>query len=77
MSYLSFEDYQKLDGRASEEKFNHFYMKAEALLENITNNFYIRNDITADVEFRSSRFKKALVAQITTLRKWTPIPLNH
>lgn len=64
MSYLDFEEYQKLGGRASEDKFTNFYMKAEALLENITNNFYIRNDITADVKFRSSRFKKALVAQI-------------
>lgn len=64
MSYLDFEEYEKLGGRASEEKFNYFYLKAETLLNNITNNFYIKNDVTEDIDFRSSRFKRALLAQI-------------
>lgn len=64
MSYLDFEKYEKLGGRASEEKFNQFYLKAESLLDNITNYFYGINDITKDIAFRADRFKKALVAQI-------------
>lgn len=64
MSYFDFEEYEKLGGRASEEKFNHFYMKAAALLDNITNYFYGINDITKDIDFRADRFKKALAAQI-------------
>lgn len=64
MSYLDFEDYKKLGGRAEKEKFDRFYMKAEALLDNVTNNFYVKNDITNDIAFRTDRFKKALAAQI-------------
>lgn len=64
MSYFDFEEYKKLGGRASEEKFNHFYMKAAALLDNITNYFYGISDITKDIAFRADHFKKALVAQI-------------
>lgn len=64
MSYLDFKEYEKLGGRASEEKFNHFYLKAEILLDISTNNFYIKNDITKDNAFRTDRFKKALTAQI-------------
>ncbi|MGM0238421.1 hypothetical protein [Enterococcus sp. AZ103] len=64
MSYMNFKDYEKLDGRASEEKFNLYYPKAAILLDNITNNFYLKKDIIKDISFRSERFKRALVAQI-------------
>jgi len=64
MSYFDFEEYKKLGGRASEEKFKQFYLKAEVVLNNITNNFYVKNDITKDIAFRADRFKKALASQI-------------
>lgn len=64
MSYLDFEEYEKLGGKAKEDKFDSFYLKASALLDNVTNYHYIKNELSKDVDFRRDRFKLALVAQI-------------
>lgn len=64
MYYLTFEEYEKFGGRGSEVNFERFGRKASALVDKITNYYYIKNALSKDVDFRRERFKLALMAQI-------------
>ncbi|MGX7232457.1 hypothetical protein ACWODG_06840 [Enterococcus italicus] len=66
MSYLTFEEYQKLTQADDDSRqlFETNLAKASAVLDNITSNFYQFNDLVTDVPFRAMRFKQALCAQI-------------
>src|SRR5699024_3888888 len=65
MSYLTHEEFEellKLD--IDKEEFEKLLPKASAILDNITNHFYVKNDITKDNLWRVSKFKQALCAQV-------------
>ena len=62
MPYLTYEEYK--NPNVDEETFDELLVKASALLDHITNNFYVKNNIAADTEWRAKKFKQALKAQI-------------
>lgn len=62
MPYLTYEEFK--NPKIDEETFDELLAKASALLDHITNNFYIKNDIAADTEWRALKFKQALKSQI-------------
>jgi len=62
MPYLTYEEYK--NPNVEEETFDELLEKASALLDHITNNFYVKNNIAADTEWRALKFKQALKAQI-------------
>ncbi|MFD1899239.1 hypothetical protein [Enterococcus termitis] len=67
MSYLEFSEFQELTGKTEDfkELFEKYLIKAEAVLDHETQDFYQFNDIKTDeVTFRVNKFKKALCAQI-------------
>lgn len=67
MPYLTYEEFKTLTGKEdiSDKDFEKFLPKASAVLDSVTNNFYLFNDITDDrIAFRVNRFKLALCSQI-------------
>lgn len=62
LSYLEFEEISTLD--ITEVEFNELLPKASILLDTVTNNFYVDNNIELDNEWRVNRFRYALVSQI-------------
>lgn len=62
MPYLTYKEFGS--STIDEETFDELLEKASALLDHITNNFYVRNDIKRDTEWRAKKFKQALKAQI-------------
>lgn len=65
MPYLTFEEFEKLTSKdIGEGAFKALLPKASAILDNITNHFYIHVDIEKDNTWRVDKFKEALVAQI-------------
>ena len=67
MDYLSFDEFKKITGKTDdyEDTFKQFYLKAAAVIDNITNRFYQLHKIDEDpVTFRVDQFKLALCSQI-------------
>lgn len=67
MSYLTFEEFKSLTGKPDEfkEVFDKYLLKATAVIDNVTEHFYQKNNIEDDpIEFRVKNFKLALCAQI-------------
>ncbi|GGP16237.1 hypothetical protein GCM10011346_47410 [Oceanobacillus neutriphilus] len=65
MPYLTFEEFKGLTSKdIGDEAFNALLPKASAILDNITNHFYVHVDIEKDNKWRVNKFKDALVAQI-------------
>ena len=65
MPYLTFEEFKSLTSKEiGEEEFNALLPKASAILDNITNHFYVHVDIDEDNSWRVGKFKAGLVAQI-------------
>src|SRR5690625_7686133 len=65
MPYLTYEEYQELGfNEIKEDEFNKLLPRASDVLNSVTRSFYEFNDINDDVEFRRTRFKKALAVQI-------------
>lgn len=62
MPYLTYGEFG--DSTIDEETFDELLAKASALLDHITNNFYVKNNIAADTEWRAKKFKQALKSQI-------------
>ncbi|WP_333813796.1 hypothetical protein [Muricomes intestini] len=64
--YLTYTELQNIVGEntVSQDDYNKRIKKASAILDNITDNFYIFNDITKDYKFRVDKFKEALAYQI-------------
>ncbi|MGH1802032.1 hypothetical protein ABE895_15290 [Enterococcus avium] len=67
MDYLSFDEFKKITGKTDdyEDTFKQFYLKAAAVIDNITNRFYQLHKIDEDpIAFRVDQFKLALCSQI-------------
>lgn len=65
MNYLMYAEYETLTGNAIEEvDFNKLLPKSTAILNNVTNHFYVSNDILKDNPWRVNQFKLALCSQI-------------
>ena len=67
MDYLSFDEFKKITGKTDdyEDTFKQFYLKAAAVIDNITNRFYQLHKIDEDpITFRVDQFKLALCSQI-------------
>lgn len=65
MSYLSYLEYQKIGYTSmTEDDFDVLVNKACDLVDVQTRNFYQFNDLESDIDFRKSKFKKAVAAQI-------------
>ncbi|MDO7797603.1 head-tail connector protein [Enterococcus avium] len=67
MDYLSFDEFKKITGKTDdyEDTFKQFYLKAAAVIDNITNRFYQLYKIDEDpITFRVDQFKLALCSQI-------------
>lgn len=65
MAYLTHEEFEKYSSaKVDENEFNQLVTKASAVLDNVTNYFYVKNDIEKDNEWRVNQFKQALIAQI-------------
>lgn len=65
MSYLSELEYRSMIGVVIDTKgFYEAVKKAEAVLDNVTNNFYQFVDLETDIPFRKNKFKQAVAAQI-------------
>lgn len=62
---LTYDQYTKLSGKVSEDKYEALEKDAEALFNAATNFFYVRNNIDEDTDtFRVDMFRKALALQI-------------
>ena len=65
MAYLTYDEYIQLGFAEIEEtEFDRLLPKASDVINSVTRDFYVFNDIDDDVEFRRKRFKKAIAAQI-------------
>ena len=65
MPYLTYQEFESLNGPDIEEQeFDKLLPKASAILDNVTNHFYVKNDITKDNTWRVNQFKQALCSQI-------------
>ena len=65
MAYLTYDEYTQFGfSEIEEDEFNRLLPKASDVLNAVTRDFYVFNDIDDDVEFRRERFKKAIAAQI-------------
>ena len=65
MPYLTFEEFEKLTSKdIGKEAFDALLPKASAIMDNVTNHFYVHVDIENDNSWRVNKFKDALVAQI-------------
>jgi hypothetical protein len=65
MSYLTYEEYERIIGEEIEEKeFAQLLRKASVVLDVHTNRFYQRNDLENDVRMRKEAFKVAIAYQI-------------
>ncbi|MFA1820557.1 hypothetical protein ACDX78_10300 [Virgibacillus oceani] len=65
MPYLTYEEFKKLTTKdIDDQEFNSLLRKTSAILNNVTNYFYVRNSIESDNEWRVQQFKQALTAQI-------------
>lgn len=65
MPYLTFEEFKSLTSKEiGEEEFNALLPKASAILDNITNHFYVHVDIDEDNTWRVGKFKEGLATQI-------------
>lgn len=65
MAYITYEEFMKAVGNEIDaETFNKLLPKSSAILDNITNHFYVKNDIGTDNTWRVGSFKQALCAQI-------------
>lgn len=69
MVYLTYEEFKALTGKDEvvfpKELFEKWLPKASAVLDSVTSNFYVLNDINEDrIAFRADRFKLALCSQI-------------
>ncbi|WP_096435923.1 hypothetical protein [Alteribacter populi] len=65
MPYLTYEEFNELSSRDIENsEFSSLLKKASAILNNVTNYFYVSNKIEQDNAWRVQQFKQALCAQI-------------
>lgn len=65
MPYLTYDEFKDLaDVDIDETKFKKLLPKASAILNNVTNHFYVRQDVQQDNSWRVGQFKQALSAQI-------------
>jgi len=65
MSYLTYDEFKNLSQvELDEATFNKYIDKASSVLDNVTNHFYVKNDIEQDNPWRANKFKQALSAQI-------------
>lgn len=65
MNYLTFEEFKEfVSADIYIDEFNKLLPKASAILDNITNYFYTKNDIEKDNPWRVNRFRQALSSQI-------------
>lgn len=65
MPYLTYEEMQELYPiEIDEGSFDSLLPKSSAVLDNITNYFYVRNSLDQDNQWRVKQFKKALCAQV-------------
>lgn len=69
MAYLAYEEFKTLSGKTesnfSQDDFSRWLIKASAVLDSVTRNFYQFNDLANDpISFRANRFKLALCSQI-------------
>src|SRR5690606_27449359 len=65
MAYLTYDEYTQFGfSEIEEDEFNRLLPKASDVLNAVTRDFYVFNDIDDDVEFRRKKFKKAIAAQI-------------
>src|SRR5690554_5745735 len=65
MAYLTYDEYTQFGfSEIEEDEFNRLLPKASDVLNAVTRDFYVFNDIEDDVPFRRERFKKAIAAQI-------------
>lgn len=65
MPYLTYDEYKTLGFvEVDKNEFEKLIKKASAILNNVTNHFYVNNDIDNDNEWRANQFKHALASQI-------------
>lgn len=65
MPYLTYDEYNDLGFSEIEETvFNKLVLIAGDVLDHVTRNFYQFNSLDDDVEFRRTKFKKAVAAQV-------------
>ncbi|TXJ87497.1 hypothetical protein FSZ06_05760 [Enterococcus gallinarum] len=65
MAYLTYTEYNEIGYTSmTEDEFDELVNKACDLVDVQTRNFYQFNDLESDIDFRKSKFKKAVAAQI-------------
>ena len=65
MAYLTFIEYKELGYTSLEEDdFNSLIAKASTFIDSQTRDFYHFNDLETDIEYRKTKFKKAVALQV-------------
>ena len=65
MAYLTFTEYEELGYTSLEEDdFNNLIAKASTFIDSQTRDFYHYNDLETDIEYRKTKFKKAVALQV-------------
>ena len=65
MAYLTFTEYEELGYTSLEEDdFNNLIAKASTFIDSQTRDFYHYNDLETDIEYRKTKFKKAIALQV-------------
>lgn len=65
MAYLTFIEYKELGYTSLEEDdFNSLIAKASTFIDSQTRDFYHYNDLENDIEYRKTKFKKAIALQV-------------
>lgn len=65
MAYLTFTEYKEIGYTSLEEdEFNNLIAKASTFIDSQTRDFYHYNDLEKDIEYRRTKFKKAVALQV-------------
>lgn len=65
MPYLTYTEYKELGFVDIEQtEFDRLIKRASDVLDHVTSDFYVFNDLETDVAFRKNKFKKAVACQI-------------
>lgn len=65
MAYITFKEFSDIStSNISEDTFNEHSLKAEVVLDNVTQHFYQFNELEHDIPFRRDKFKQAVASQV-------------
>lgn len=79
MKHLNFEEYTEMsDVIKNEEEFEKYVLKAEVVIDNVTQHYYQYHDFDEDrITWRKENFKQAIAAQVDFFHSYQTTDFNE